>query len=450
MYRSLLVTLFIVISGNALVQISTNSPYSSRGIGDVGFYGNAYISGLGGAATALADSSQTNLFNPSTYSLTAKQLPIFSLGVNHFEKKFSSNGQTSKGRYSSITHMSLVIPFANRLGIAAGIKPLSRSGYEINTSEMVAGDSIFYTYKGSGDIQEFLIGFSGNIIDRTKQSLSVGVNGKYYFGRISNERRSYKNSKSIQTGGMDEKSIRARDFGVEFGLNYDYRPTLTHGFRFGGVYPPGKDLNFEKSHTRIYYPNYYTQSSYDTLLNVQGIRGNVYLPSKTSLGLTYTFTPQNDSLVNRSKLPSLMVTLEYSMEDWSNYEEKFAVGSSGGQYVNSNSLRMGIEFKPHREAVDRSAYIKVFDRLSYRLGAYTVNTPYEINGVQLVNQGLTAGIGLPLVMNRAVSTVSISGSYGVMGNTNASGVIKENYFGFNLGINIAPGYDRWFRKYKLD
>ena len=145
-----------------------------------------------------------------------------------------------------------------------------------------------------------------------------------------------------------------------------------------------------------------------------------------------------------------MLTVEYSMEDWSRYEEKFDVGSSTGQYVNSNSLRMGFEFKPHRSAIDRSAYIKVFDKMSYRLGAYLVNTPYEVNGVQLVDQGLTAGIGIPLVMNRAVSTVSISGSYGVLGKAGGPGVIKENYFGFNLGINIAPGYDRWFRKYKLD
>ncbi|HZH85840.1 MAG TPA: hypothetical protein VFD77_00890 [Brumimicrobium sp.] len=450
MFRSLLVTLFMVISGNALVQISTNSPYSSRGIGDVGFYGNAYISGLGGASTALTDSSQTNLFNPSTYSLVAKQLPLFSIGVSHFEKTFSNNGLTSKGRFTSITHMSLVVPFAKRLGIAAGLKPLSRTGYEINDHELIGGDSIFYTYKGDGGIQEFLLGFSGNILDRRNQSLSIGVNGKYYFGKVNNERRTFKVANGIETGGMDIKSIRARDFGLEFGLNYDYRPNLAHSIRFGGVFRPGKNLSFEKSQDRIYYGNYYSKPSYDTLINLDGVRGEVYLPTKTSFGLTYSFTPQNDSMSNSSKLRSFMFTVEYSMEDWSNYEEKFELGSTTGEYINSNALRMGFEFIPHRIAVDRSAYINVLDKMSYRLGAYLVNTPYEVNGKQLIDQGLTAGIGIPLVMSRAVSTISISGSYGVMGETEGLGVIKENYFGFNLGINIAPGYDRWFRKYKLD
>src|SRR5690554_6534279 len=201
MYRSLLVALFFVISGNALVQINTNSPYSTRGIGDVGFYGNAYVNGLGGAATALTDSSQTNLYNPSTYSLVAKQLPLFTMGINHTEKSFSSNGASSKTRYTGITHFGLVIPFAKRLGIAAGLKPLSRKGYEVNQYEIVEGDSIFYNYVGEGNIQELLLGFSANILNRRKQSLSLGVNGKYHFGKISNKRRTYISSSAGEAGG---------------------------------------------------------------------------------------------------------------------------------------------------------------------------------------------------------------------------------------------------------
>lgn len=450
MFRSLLVALFIVISGNALVQINTNSPYSARGLGDVGFYGNAYISALGGAATALTDSSQTNLFNPSTYSLTAKQLPLFSMGVTHFEKRFSNNGMESEGRFSGITHMALVIPFANRFGVAAGLKPFSRRGYEVNDHEVIAGDSIFYDYTGDGDIQEFMIGFSGNIIDGRRQSLSVGVNGKYYFGKLNNQRRAYTVSNSIESGGMDIQSLRAKDFGVEFGLNYDFRPNLTHSFRVGGVFRPGKEMSFEKSQTRIQYSNYFDKGLYDTLIKTGDVSGNVFLPTKTSLGLTYTFTPQNDSTSKSSKLPSLMVTMEYSMQDWSSYKETFNTASQTGQYVNASSYRVGVEFVRHRISFDRSAYIKIFDRLKYRVGAYSVNTPYEVNGEQLVDQGFTAGIGFPIVMNRAVSTLNISGSYGTLGRDSGPTVLKESYYGFNFGINIAPGYDRWFRKYKLD
>ncbi|PKR79694.1 hypothetical protein CW751_13725 [Brumimicrobium salinarum] len=450
MFRILLVTFFIILSGNALVQISTNSSYSTRGIGDVGFYGNAYLSGLGGAATALADSSQTNLYNPSTYALIAKQLPLFSIGVNHFEKKFSNNGITTKGRFSSITHMSLVVPFAKRFGIAAGLKPLSRSGYEINDAEMVEGDSIFYNYSGDGEIQEFLLGFSGTIIDRRKQSLSIGVNGKYYFGKINRERLAFKKASGVKTGGMESQAIRAKDFGIELGINYDYRFSRQHSLRFGGVYRLAKSIRSEQSQRKIYYGNYVSQDTYDTLYNATGIDGDFYLPAKTSVGLTYTFTPHNDSLSGNSKLRSYMFTLEYTMSDWSGYQETFDGKSETGQYINSDALRFGFEFKPHRIATDRSAYINILDKMNYRVGAYHVNTPHQMNGEQIVNQGVSIGLGLPLIISRAVSTLSISGSYGVMGKGAGSGVVKENYFGFNLGINIAPGYDKWFRKYKLD
>lgn len=450
MFKSLLVALFIVISGNALVQINTNSPYSARGLGDVSFYGNAYTTGLGGAATALTDSSQTNLFNPSTYSLTAKQLPLFSMGVTHFEKNFSNNGLESAGRYTGLTHFALVVPFANRFGLAAGLKPFSRRGYEINDAEVIDGDSIFYDYKGDGDIQEVLLGFSANIIDGRNQSLSLGVNGKYYFGKLNNERLAYRESNSVQSGGMETQSLRANDFGVEFGLNYDYRLSTTHSFRVGGVFRPQLDMNFEKSETRIHYSNYFNKLTYDTLVATGDMNGRIFLPSKASVGLTYTFTPQNDSTSRSSKLPSLMLTMEYAVEDWSNYKESFNGTTLSGQYINSNSIRVGAEFVRHRISVDRTAYVTIFDKMRYRIGAYSINTPYEVNGEQLVDQGFTAGIGIPIVMARAVSTVNISGSYGMMGRNAGPGVLKENYYGFNFGINIAPGYDRWFRKYKLD
>ncbi|WP_107038426.1 LPS-assembly protein LptD [Brumimicrobium mesophilum] len=450
MFKSLLVALFIVISGNALVQISTNSPYSARGIGDPSFYGDAYASGLGGAATALSDSSITNLFNPSTYSLTAKQLPLFSMGVTHFEKRLANNGVESDARYSGITHFALVVPFAKRFGIAAGLKPFSRRGYEINDAEVIDSDSIFYDYTGDGEIQEFLLGFSANLIDGRRQSLSIGVNGKYYFGKLNNERRAYRNENTIESGGLDVQSLRAKDFGFEFGLNYDFRLNPVHSFRVAGVFRPELDLNFVKSQTRVHYSNYLIQSTYDTLLNTGDVSGNVFLPAKTSVGLTYTFTPKNDSTSRSSKLPSLMVTMEYAMQDWSNYKESFNGENLSGQYVNSTSLRVGVEFVRHRISVDRSAYINFFDKLKYRVGAYSVNTPYEVNGEQLVDEGFTAGIGIPVVMARAVSTVNISGSYGMMGRNAGPGVLKESYYGFNFGINIAPGYDRWFRKYKLD
>lgn len=432
-------------------QVSTNSPYSSQGIGDASFYGNAFMSGLGGASTALIDSSQTNLFNPSSYSHLAKQLPMFSVGINHRQNTFSSNGVETKGSYTGITHMALVVPFANRFGLAFGLKPYSRRGYEINNSEVINGDSIFYDYEGSGEIQEFVLGFSSQIIKKRNHSFTVGVNGKRYFGRLDNTRKTYmKDNTYGQVGGMDKRFMRARSFGYEAGLNYRYNPNKKHYFTLGLTYRPQQNLDFTQSESRIYFLGLTNVSGYDTIIQPVDVEGYVTSPDRLSAGLTYEFLPTKDSSSRNSKLPKLLFTAEYTLENWANYRESFGNSTPNPSFLNSNSIRLGLEFSPHRQVTDRSAYIKFYDRFKYRFGAYSVNTPYSVDGVQLVDKGVSFGIGVPIVLNRAVSTVNISANYGVQDGNGNPNVVKENYYGFNLGINIAPSYDRWFRKYKLD
>lgn len=448
MIRHLLVSLFTLLALFTEAQISTNSPYSSQGLGDTRFYGNAYLSSLGGSSAATFDSTQVNLFNPSSYSLTSAQLPLFSIGLTHQEKRFSEGSNTSEGRFSGITHMSLVIPFANRLGLAFGLKPMSRTGYEVNDNTVVNGDSIFYDYTGEGAIQEFLIGFSGTVIDQRNHQLTLGVNGKHYFGGVSNIRRSFQNTNFGESGGLETVSLRASALGVELGLNYHWQFSKAHRIRIGGVYRPSQSLNFTKSTTRIYFSSFSNTSSYDTIVPTTRKDGDVTLPEKMNIGFSYVFTP--DSIARNSKLPMLMFTAEYSTTAWSRYLEVYEGEINDPGFLDGNSLRVGLEYSPHRDFADRSAYVNFFDKFRYRVGAYQTNTQFSVNGSQVVDRGVTAGIGVPLVINRAVSSVNFGFNYGSLGDTEAIGGLQENYFGFNFGINIAPSYDRWFRKYKLD
>lgn len=452
MFKHFITIILVITNGFAFAQISTNSPYSSWGVGDVSFSGDAYVNALGGASVALTDSSDANVFNPASYSLTAKQLPLFSLGLNHFEKTFKEGELSSKGRYTGITHMALVIPFAKRYGVAVGLKPFSRVGYEFYNHEKIDGDSIHYLYSGKGGIQEVFLGFSANIIDARKHTLSLGVNGLYYFGAVNNFRRTFKNTNQGETGGMDERILNAKDFSFEIGVNYDYRITPEHGVRVGGTFRPGLDMRFDKRENRVFYGEFNNQNSYDTILNNQLTKGNIHMPMMTKVGVSYRYTPQEDSVRrNRVKLPSYLFTFEYGMYNWGEYKEDFGMSTETNRYVNSNSYRFGFEFVPHRLSASRtSTFIKFYDKIKYRVGAYLVDSPYEIDGSRVQDKGVTLGLGFPIILSRAVSTVNISGSYGVMGPSKSSVGIKESYFGINIGINIAPGYDRWFKKYKYD
>ena len=448
MLKQLLVSIFICATFQVIAQISTNSPYSSKGLGDTRFYGNAYLSSLGGSSAAVFDSTQVNLFNPSSYSLVAQQLPLFSIGITHQEKRFRGAAGESEGRFSGITHMSLVIPFAKRLGLAFGLKPFSRVGYEVNDFALVNGDSIFYDYTGNGSVQEFLLGFSGTVVDREKHQLTFGVNGKHYFGGISNIRRTYERINGLEVGGQESRALRASSFGAEIGVNYQWNVNSAHRLILGGVFRPELNLGFNQSNTRFFYSNYANPAVYDTLVPYEPAEGEIRLPQETKLGLTYVFTP--DSISRNSKLPMLMLTAEYSLTQWSRYQESFGENIDNTEFLDANSLRVGLEYAPHRNSSDRSAYVNFLDKFRYRVGAYRTMMPFEVNDDQVLNQGLTAGIGIPLVINRAVSSVNFGFNYGTLGDNNSAGSLQEEYFGVNFGINIAPSYDRWFRKYKLD
>lgn len=435
--------------GSLKAQISTTNPFSSQGLGDVSFYGDAYFQGMAGITAALVDSAQTNLYNPSSYSLLAKGLPLFSMGIIGQNSVYSQNDASSLSRYASVTHMALAIPFANRFGLAFGLKPYSRTGYEINSSTEVSGDSIFYDYTGAGEIQEFNFGFAATIVNRPSHTLAVGANGKHYFGRVTNRRMSYQKANQALNGYFQDDYLNVSSQGVDIGLTYKYRPSESSQFTFGATFQPQHNLNVAKGSARVFFGNLANVNGYDTIVPYQRNEGTVVLPQRLNIGLTYELKPQSDTIRKRNKLPSYLVSAEYGASSWSQYEENIPNNSTTPVFSDMTSLRFAFQFTPHRFANDRSSYIKAYDRMSYRLGAYSVALPYMQDGLQVQDVGISFGVGVPIVLNRAVSSLNFSVNYGNRG-TEATNSINEQYLGVGLGFNIAPSYDRWFRKYQLD
>lgn len=445
----LLVAFLLSCFGIAQAQISTTNPFSSQGVGDVSFFGDAYFQGMGGITAALVDSTQTNLYNPSSYALLAKGLPLFSMGVSAQQSMYSQNGVNSNARSASITHMALAIPFANRFGLAFGLKPFSRTGYEINTHQVVNGDSIFYDYSGKGELQEFNLGFAVVLIKKPSHTLSVGANGKHYFGRMSNRRMAYQKSNQTVIGSFQDDYLSVGSQGYDLGMTYKLRPSEKSELTFGGTLQPQYSLNAAKGFTRVYFGNLGNVAGYDTLVPYVRNEGSVVLPQRFNVGLTYEFKQVNDSIKKRNKLASYLISAEYGAANWSSYSESIPGSTSGAEMRDMTSLRVAFQYTPHRFANDRSTYIKFYDRMSYRLAAYSVALPYMQDNFQAQDVGITFGIGLPVVLNRAVSSINFSLNYGNRG-TEATNAINEQYFGVGLGFNIAPSYDRWFRKYQLD
>jgi len=453
MYRYKLVfALLFSLIGTVQSQIATTNPFSSQGVGDVSFFGDAYFQGFGGITAALIDSTQTNLHNPSSYSLLAKGLPLFSMGVGGQNSVYSQGNNSSSSLYASITHMALAIPFGKRFGLAFGLKPFSRTGYEINSSEVINGDSLFYDYSGSGEIQEFNLGFAVTIVNNASHTLSAGANGKHFFGRVSNRRMAYQKASQALIGFFEDDYLNVASQGFDLGLTYKFRPKEKSEFTFGAVFQPQTDLSAARGSARVFFGNLANVNGYDTITPFERSEGSIALPQRLTFGLTYEFkqiNKANDSIKKRNKLPSYLFSAEYGLANWSQYEENIPGHPSSVVFNDMTSLRVAFQFTPHRYAQDRSTYIKFYDRMSYRLGAYSVALPYQQDGSQVQDVGISFGLGVPIVLNRAQSSLNFSVNYGNRGSEGVNS-INEQYLGVGLGFNIAPSYDRWFRKYQLD
>ena len=445
-----IVFIFLLLTyGTVNAQTSSVTPFSSQGLGEISFYGDAYFTGLGGSSVALIDSSQVNLFNPSSYSFVASGLPLFSMGITHQESEFTQGDLSSRQRFSSITHMALVVPFGKRFGLGFGLKPFSRTGYEINSHEIVNNDSIFYDYSGRGEIQEFLVGFSVKLVNNMNHRLAIGANGKRYFGRIENQRMAYRKINQAMVGAQDQRFLQSGSFGYEFGGTYRFTPSSKHTLTLGGYYRNTQDLSMSNVTTRVHFTDFGNVNSYDTISPYFKDDGSVSLPEKMTFGFAYEFKASRDSASRRGRLPSIMFTGEYTSEPWSEYRENFDNTTQIINYFDSYSLRLGLQYLPHRDILERTSYISFFQKWSYRLGAYQVNLPYIAQNGQVTDRGLSFGIGMPIVMSRTVSMINLSFNYGERGAA-GEGVMRENYIGVNFGVNIAPSYDKWFRKYQLD
>lgn len=99
----------------------------------------------------------------------------------------------------------------------------------------------------------------------------------------------------------------------------------------------------------------------------------------------------------------------------------------------------GVEFTPSTSFRDHG-----FARLSYRVGGYINNTYIMLDGKQLVDKGLTLGLGIPLMQRK----MNFNLAYQIgQKSSNAKGTIIETHQSFGISITLL---DLWFIKPKFD
>ncbi|MBL1281394.1 MAG: hypothetical protein COA33_014035 [Fluviicola sp.] len=436
----------LLIATGSFAQKSSNSPFSSYGLGEIGGLDHAAFIGIGNSTITMLDSTTLNFYNPSSYSNLSKHQPLFSLGVSSKLSQYAENGLSSTGSVTSIQHFALAFSFAKRFGLAFGLKPFSSRGYEFSSRIKVGTDSINYVYEGTGSLNEVFAGLSVRAIDYKGAKLSFGANLGYVFGRLTNTRKSglITSGTTVYSGGVSTKQVQAKAFRYTLGFNYSQVLKKNHLFGVSVVYDPFQKIKAEYEDALFFSSNIDNVNAYDTLTVNDTLSGNLSTIPTLTYGLSYELSFKARKNKTNELDSKIAFHLSYSTAEWKRYENTFDPNFTN-TFLNSTKMTFGIQYLPDTDI----SMSKFHHRIRYRAGVYQVNMPYVTNGEQVSDFGTTFGFGIPVVIQNSLSSVNFGFSIGNRGISDGN-ALKERYYGFNIGISIAPGSDRWFVKRKLN
>ena len=451
MYIKLLTFIFIGFSLLTNAQKFSNSPFSSYGIGEFGGLDNAIFSGMGNTSISNLDSTILNITNPSSYASLAHGQPLFSTGISSRFSEFKSGDAISNSKYIGVEQFALAIPFAKKFGLAFGLKPYSRTGYDFyDLQTLPTQEEMKYIYRGSGGTNHVFVGFAANLFEFKGHKLGVGGNFGYIFGTTLNEKISYINANYTSTdliaGGVENRTYKVKSFNVDFGLNYSWKMNKNRTLIIAAVLTPAQKLSTYSSQFLAYSSDVNNSTKFvyqDTATNYKGYIG---MPSIFGFGATYVMRPKN--IQKSKKIYQLTLNAEFKMADWSNYDARFNGVSSTEKFANTTSYAVGAQFTPHNDYKDKT--VGFINRVRYRAGVQYGTLPIVSLNKQQTNMAFTAGIGLPFATQRSSSSLNFGFVFGKQGTGDAQS-INERYMGINFGVTISPGInDRWFRKFKID
>ena len=388
-----------------------------------------------------------NYANPASYA--SLRAATFSLGamvnrVRTFNETTSQDHDNGTLRY-----FGLGIPLTKKLGISIGARPFTSLGYgiQVNTVNSSTTNDYYTRYEGEGGMNIVYGGVGYELITDSIHTLSLGVNGNFYFG---NKRQTTFNNVETTPGALNalfQSTSVTNDFGFDIGLIY--RLNLTNLFNgsdtyessltFGGTYSIPTDLKtrFESFAGAFYYNGSRAFIITDTL-SYSLDTTSIYLPQRYGVGINY-------ELFNRHTKNLWIVEADFEYNGWSGLK----VNNLATDLENSSKYGVGLQFIP-----DATGIRNFFKLLRYRVGANYKDTRISIAGTQITDMSASFGIGMPLVKSKSIypssSTIDIGVVVGNRGAT-SGGLIREQYTNFYIGLSFSPNFwDRWFQKRKIN
>ena len=418
------IIILLFISFSASGQKMVNSPFSRFNLGTLEPAGSFRSLGMGGVGVAMKDNTSIFYSNPASYSSLDTNSFNFDFGLDYSINKISSDGQKYSSDDMNFDHLILAFPLSRKIGFAAGIIPLSNGYY--NLSESVSATDPEYDpvtggyttlHTGDGGFTTFFLGSGVKL----SKNFSAGFNLNLLLGQVNRLNVfNFEDFNNVYNNNSTEK-LQLNGINFDYGLQYTGNLKNNYFFNAGISLSAGKSYHAKYENLSYRYTAYGTN---DTLTYIFDDSTKTFIPGTFSVGITF------------GKKDKFVIGLDYVTTKWNNARIPGATGYLG----NTQKLLFGAGYTP--EKLDNFSYIK---RVEYRIGGHLGNNYLVLDGEQIKEIGLTAGLGLPMrgVLSKTNLFFDLTKKSGSM-----EGITHtENFYTFGISLNF---WDQWFIKRRYD
>jgi len=407
--------LSVMTAGELHGQMSTNSPFTRYGYGQLEDGGFSRTQSMGGTSIAIYSPLHINPLNPATYTSTDSTTFLFEVGVSGLLSNFKSGDATKNTFTGKLDYVALQSPITKWLGLSVGLLPYSYVGYNYNTNDSIElpGTSTkqFYaqSFQGSGGINQVYLGLTFNLFDY----VTFGANGYYMFGNLNHYRTmeyTTSNINNYQTIVRSQQHIS--NFNVRFGLQYHQPIGKSHLLTLGAIYEFQSPLQGD-----------YEMLKYgvDTL-SANTKSGEYFeMPQMWGVGIAYEYKKR------------LTLSADFAMYEFG----KALFEGNRGTLADRMKVAFGAEY------IHNPLGRRYVDRMWWRIGANYRNSYIKMDDGQTNDFSITLGVGFPLKTSRTI--IHFNFEYGNIGSQQYT-KLQENYFKFGLSFSLN---EMWYVKQKI-
>jgi len=419
--------LVLVCGFGAQAQVTTSSPYSRYGLGNIKGSLLPQFRAMGGISTAVSKVTgfnNINMQNPASYA--GINLTTIDIGMSAGLTNLSRNNLSETSFNSTFSHLAFAAPVTRRSALSFGILPYSDLGYSYRSTVKVDTTTLDQLYQGEGGLSKAYLGYGYRFGDH----LRIGGNLEYIFGNLQTTRATeFQSTGSLNAKLQNKNSVGGLNYsyGIQYDFNVGKKTIVTLGY--------SGSTSGKVNSTQTFFATQYTRdvngnesTAADTLSTINNGKSNLTLPLTHNFGVAIQ---QNDKW---------LIGADFRMSKWS----ATSINDVNQGLQDSWGASLGGQWTP--DAFSYNSYMK---RVDYRLGVSYDKTYIQINNQDIKQMGASLGFGFPLPTatgGTAFYKINFTTEVGQRG-TLDNNLVKEKYINFHLGFTLN---DTWFRKYRVD